>query len=162
LPHIQIKLLIDQASDFKKIDDAILAAINSYQAHRKYKSGDRINFILTKWDVHTNGVTNPIFRSPPPKFIEYLIEERYKSSWTVFQNLSGPKNQEKTVMPYSAGIISDRLNLPIPETYQPILSLFPRKLWNWIYVGASNGKSLYKNESYKSKSKFLKYFNFFN
>ena len=142
--------------EFRLSDDALLASLQNYQRYRKNPDNDRMNFLLTKWDVHTEGLSDRKFVEPPPGLVEHLIRERFPKSWISFGNLTDASSNAMGVMPYSAGLISGNDALPIPPAFKGRMNIFPNKLWNWIYLGASNGKALYGNAQYKGKKTFLK------
>ena len=148
--------------EFRLTDDALLASLQNYQKYRKFPEKDRLNFILTKWDVHMDGISNKGFVEPPEGLVEHLIHQRFPKAWVNFGNLKDASNNSMVVMPYSSGLISGREALPIPTQFKARINIFPRTLWNWIYIGASNGIPLYgvaKSNSKKSwVVKFLQLF----
>jgi hypothetical protein len=36
------------------------------------------------------------------------------------------------------------------------MNIFPKKLWNWIYLGASNGKALYGDAEREEKKSAIR------
>jgi hypothetical protein len=143
--------------EFKLADDALLASLQSYLKHRQHPELDRFNFILTKWDVHTKGINTPTFYNPPGGLVESLVSKRFPKAFTVFQNFSDSKGDRLSLMPFSAGVISGNDALPTPQKFRPIMHRFPNRLWNWLYMGAANGKPLYeKSSAGRSKSFFAK------
>jgi len=134
---------IEQADDplFQEVDQSLYGALQSYQQNRRWLDIDNYMFVLTKWDVYAGGLANPEFSNPPNGLVEKIIQERYRLSWNFYRTM--PKSGNSNSMQYSSGLITGESVIAIPENLKPFISKFPRALWNWLYINASGGISLY-------------------
>lgn len=124
-------------------DKALYGALQAYQRARRWPEMDNCMFVLTKWDMYTKGVSAPEFTNPPKGLAEKLIRERYPLAWNFFRNM--PQFNNVNAMQYSAGLIAGDGVITTPDKFKPAVYRFPRALWNWIYINASGGQSLYSN-----------------
>lgn len=155
---------IDINEEFANIDSGLLSVITDYQRYRneKFRQADKINFLLTKWDMYFTEKKVPLypqFFEFNPELIKKIIQKKYQSAWAHFVNMSNIKTGNKGAMPYSVGIIEENRNTNA-GMHQRKLNEFPRRLWEWIYFNATNGKSLYGYKAGK-KSIFRKILDIF-
>jgi hypothetical protein len=130
--------------EMRESDTALLGALQAYQMERQHREFDNYLFIFTKWDAHTQSIIDKDFVKPPRGLVEYLINQRYPKSWTLFQTMQSGVARS---MQYSAGLMSGTERIDIPLRYQPIMQKFPKALWGWLYSNATNGKELFVKNS---------------
>lgn len=125
---------------FQLVDQALYAALQSYQRERRWLDMDNYMFVLTKWDVYTGGISNSEFTNPPNGLVEKVITERYRLSWNFYRSMRKKGNSNS--MQYSAGLITGDSVVQVPDKLKASINLFPRALWNWLYKNASGETSL--------------------
>ena len=135
---------------FHAVDQALYGALQTYQRERRWLEMDNYLFVLTKWDVYTGGISNPVFTNPPNGLVEKVISERYRLSWNFYRSM--PKKGNSNSMQYSSGLITGDSVVQVPDKLKPSINIFPRALWNWLYKNASGGTLL--NGTINNEKKF--------
>jgi len=124
----------------RNTDSSLFGALQSYQSARGMRDLDQYLFVLTKWDAYTKGLSSDEFSSPPEGVVDRLIESRYPRAWQMFRAMQ--QRATPQAMRYCSGIMSGNVHVPTPHHLRHKLSPFPRRLWNWLYSNATNGRDL--------------------
>jgi hypothetical protein len=122
------------SSEMRDSDSGLFNSLAIYQSMRgeTQRQIDNYRFILTKWDVYSDGdIEHPDLVNPSRQLISEKISERFPKSWNIFQAMGDGKN--KDVMPYSAGFIAGDDIIGNPEEIKIKMQRFPQTLLDWIY-----------------------------
>jgi len=120
--------------EMRDSDSGLYNSLALYQSLRDepLRQIDNYRFVLTKWDVYSEGDTeHPDLVNPSRQLISEKIKERFPKSWGIFQAMGDGEN--KDVMPYSAGFIASTDVIGNPEELKIKMLRFPQTLLEWIY-----------------------------
>jgi hypothetical protein len=122
-------------ANMQRSDLGLLGVINEYvNLRRATFHRDRHLFLLTKWDMYCDGLSDPAFQHPPGEALQGVIRERFPLAWARFQNLNFQGSaQNKMYSSYSAGLIDDLTVLSPAQSDSDIVDFYPRKLWDLLY-----------------------------
>jgi hypothetical protein len=120
-------------------DLAMFGVIGQYINQRRGMfNRDRHLLLMSKWDVLFKTLSEPDLVDPPPDRIESVLASRYPKTWAKFSNI--PMNEavgNKRFSAYSAGMMFESRVLAASAEDRPKMEKFPRKLWDWLWMGAT-------------------------
>jgi hypothetical protein len=125
-------------------DQALFGVLEQYVNQRKGAyHRDRHLLLMTKWDVRFRSLSDPDLLDPPQDLIESVFQERYRKTWAQFHGLAFEGSSgNKRYSVYTAGAMRGDKVLATSIEDRPVVDRFPRKLWDWIWQGAT-GTDLY-------------------
>ncbi len=127
----------------KDIDVSISFALRDYISRRKHRiDNDRIMILMTKWDIHTEGIADEDFVRAPDELIQGLVAERYPTTLNLCATLNQRNNDQVTYDVYSAGPMVGAQILPLDIDTQARVNLHAKRVWNWLYQNVHPGVNL--------------------
>ena len=140
------------APKVKERDFALYGIIDQFEKARINQIGaDNYLYLLTKWDIRCGSVSHPEFIYTDYNVVKTEINSKFPMSLNRFNNIreGDPvrvkgkivKNIKKTVSAYCAGILRYAV-LSLPEESTRAVDHYSRKIWNYLYLNATN-KYLY-------------------
>lgn len=118
-------------------DTALRSALRAYN-NRSTKRGDRLLFLLTKWDLVVGGVDSEAFLVPDRQMVEEELSSRFPESWAAFSSMR-VNAQAKWLMQYCAGVMQGRSVMTFKQgtEQREALDRYAKVMWNWLYRGAT-------------------------
>jgi len=140
------------APKVKERDFALYGIIDQFEKARINQIGaDNYLYLLTKWDIRCGSVSHPEFIYTDYNVVKTEINSKFPMSLNRFNNIREGEpvrvkgkmigNSKKTVSAYCAGILRYAV-LSLPEESSRAVDHYSRKIWNYLYLNATN-KYLY-------------------
>jgi len=140
------------APKVKERDFALYGIIDQFEKARINQIGaDNYLYLLTKWDIRCGSVSHPEFIYTDYNVVKTEINSKFPMSLNRFNNIREGepvrvkgkiiKNSKKTVSAYCAGILRYAV-VSLPEESTRAVDHYSRKIWNYLYLNATN-KYLY-------------------
>lgn len=129
---------LDNEKRMRDNDIGLMGALNAYQRYRSRQDEDSLLFLMTKWDVYANPLTNSRFGQLEPSDVSQVLDRQYPDSWRAFQAMPRPlRNDRRFFMQYCAGYLVDEANHAPPAKQKDVFERYPRTLLNWLYGNAT-------------------------
>jgi hypothetical protein len=119
-------------------DLAMFGVIGQYISQRRGMfNRDRHLLLMSKWDVLFKTLSEPDLVDPPPERIELVLAARYPKTWAKFSSIpmTEPAGSKRFSV-YSAGMMFESRVLAASSEDRPKMDRFPRKVWDWLWLGA--------------------------
>jgi hypothetical protein len=140
------------APKVKERDFALYGIIDQFEKARINQIGaDNYLYLLTKWDIRCGSISHPEFIYTDFNVVKNEINSKFPMSLNRFNNIREGEpirvkgkvvnSRKKTVSAYCAGILRYAV-LSLPEESTRAVDHYSRKLWNYLYLNATN-KHLY-------------------
>jgi ABC-type oligopeptide transport system ATPase subunit len=126
-------------------DHAMFGVIDQYiKCRRATFHNDRHLLLLTKWDAQFSSMSHQDL-IPSSERIKEDFANRYPKAWARFSSLPIPEGLgRKRYSIYSAGMMYGSRVLATAAEDRPRFDYFPRKVWDWVWEGAT-GRILYED-----------------
>jgi hypothetical protein len=136
------------APKVKERDFALYGIIDQFEKARTNQIGsDNYLYLLTKWDIRCGSISHPEFIYKDFSVVKNEINSKFPMSLNRFNNIREGEpvkikgkivvNSKKTVSAYCAGILRYAV-LSLPEESTRSVDHYSRKLWNYLYLNATN------------------------
>jgi energy-coupling factor transporter ATP-binding protein EcfA2 len=148
----------------KNMEMANLSLVGSLESYLEVRAKlsneykDHHLFLLTKWDVHTDGVNSADFLNPTPEKVKEIISAKFNEAWVKFCGMQGSRDiGSRHYMQYSAGPISHSRVLPLRKPEIERGYRYPRTILNWLWGNATGGEILYDDVLLRRRGVFQKF-----
>jgi len=136
------------APKVKERDFALFGIIDQFEKARTNQIGaDNYLYLLTKWDIRCGSISHPEFIYKDFSVVKNEITGKFPMSLNRFNNIREGvpirikgkivNQSKKTVSAYCAGILKYSV-LSLPEESAKSVDHYSRKLWNYLYLNATN------------------------
>lgn len=123
----------------RNCDTGLVGVIQRYLHHRVAKLQDSHLFLLTKWDLYIDPMTEDArFSTVEPEDVERILAERYTQSWPAFQAMPiGGDVIRRHFMQYSAAPISGGMVRKPAARHVDTFDRYQKTVWNWLIGNAT-------------------------